>query len=270
MPIRSFGGPHAIDVETAAPEGATNCYVVDDEAALLVDPAGRDEGLETLLQDAGVDVGHVAVTHHHPDHVGAVAWVAEATDATVWCRTGRERAFEGATGVAADRTFHEGTRIETGNGAVTVLDTPGHAPEHVAFSFSDPEGAGEAVLSGDLAVAEGSVVVGAPEGDLRAYLTSLRRLHARHPDRLLPGHGPVVGTPRETLRRLLGHRLDREERVLTAVGSGARTVGEVTDAAYEKDVSHVRSLAEATVRAHLEKLAVEARVVFDGERATPT
>jgi glyoxylase-like metal-dependent hydrolase (beta-lactamase superfamily II) len=265
MPVQSVHGPVELPVDTAAPEGTTNCYALGGDDALLVDPATRGDALARLLDR--VEPGHVAVTHHHPDHVGAVAWVAERTDATVWCRAGRERAFADATGVTPDRTFREGTTIATGEGRVTVLDTPGHAPEHVAFSLR--HAGADHVVSGDLAVAEGSVVVGAPEGDLRAYLTSLRRLYARSPARLLPGHGPVVDAPRTTLGRLVDHRLDRERRVLAAVESGAATVPEVTDAAYEKDVSHVRALAEATVRAHLEKLAVEGRVGFDGERATP-
>ncbi|MFD1511868.1 MBL fold metallo-hydrolase [Halomarina rubra] len=269
MPIEHVLGPVALPVETAAPEGATNCYLVGEADALLVDPAARTDDLDEFV-DGPFEVGHVAVTHHHPDHVGAVEWVAERTGATVWCRAGRERAFETATGVAPDRTFLEGTRVETGSGTVTVLDVPGHAPEHVAFSFEyDGDNGDEWVVSGDLAVAEGSVVVGAPEGDLRAYLTALRRLHARDPARLLPGHGPVVEAPRETLRRLVDHRLDREASVLAAVEAGATSVSDVTDAAYEKDVSHVRPLAEATVHAHLEKLAVEGRLRFDGERATP-
>ncbi|MFC7155617.1 MBL fold metallo-hydrolase [Halomarina halobia] len=267
MTIRSWNGPVAVPVRTAAPEGATNAYVVDDREALLVDPAASHEGLDRVLAD--VEVGHVAVTHHHPDHVGAVAHAAERTGATVWGRAGREDDFERATGIAPDRTFREGTTIATGNGAVTVLDLPGHAPEHVGFAFETATG--EHLLCGDLAVAEGSVVVGAPEGDVRAYLASLRRVHARAPHRLLPGHGPPIEGAREVravARRLVDHRREREARVLAAVRGGAGTVPEVTDAAYEKDVSAVRPLAEATVRAHLEKLAVEGRLDWDGERAT--
>jgi tRNA A-37 threonylcarbamoyl transferase component Bud32 len=69
-----------------------------------------------------------------------------------------------------------------------------------------------------------------------------------------------------TCERLLAHRLDREARVLAAVRDGAETVPAVTDGAYEKDISAVRDLAEATVRAHLEKLAVERRLQWDGAR----
>jgi glyoxylase-like metal-dependent hydrolase (beta-lactamase superfamily II) len=252
----------AVPVPTPAPHGTTNCYVVGTDRALLIDPPATSEDLDDCLD--GSSVANVAVTHHHPDHVGAVADYAAAHGATVWSHYGREDAFEAATGVRPDRTFVDGTAIGTDAGEVTVVDAPGHAPEHVAFAV------GDVLVTGDLAVAEGSVVVGAPEGDVRAYVGSLRRVWARSPDRLYPGHGRVIDDPRATCERLIDHRLDRERRVLAAVRDGAGTPEEVVDAAYEKDVSTVRDLALATVEAHLEKLAVEGRIAWDGRRAGPT
>ncbi|KPN29594.1 hydroxyacylglutathione hydrolase [Halolamina pelagica] len=246
----------AVPVESRAPSGATNAYVVGDAPALLVDPAGRTDRLDALVADR--EIGAIAVTHTHPDHVGAVADYATETGASLLAR--RPARFAAETGVEPDRQITEGSAIDTDAGTVRVLDTPGHAVDHVAFELDG------AVLCGDLAVAEGSVVVGAPEGDLRAYLSSLRRLRARAPDRLLPGHGPAMDdepTPRASLDRLIGHRLDREAAVLDAVDAGAADLDAVLDTAYEKDLSGVRDLARATVRAHLEKLAVEGRVDWD-------
>jgi len=250
-----------VSVPTRAPTGSTAAYVCGDEAALLVDPADTSDALDALLEDR--TLAHIALTHHHPDHAGAVAHYAAASNATVWARRGRAADFEAATGVTPDELFGEGTTIPTDAGPVTVLDTPGHAPEHVAFAT------GGAVVAGDLAVAEGSVVVGAPEGDVRAYLASLRRFHARNPDVILPGHGPRIEHPCETCARLIGHRLERERRVRDAVSDGAGTLDEILDAAYEKDLTGVRDLARATVLAHLEKLAVEGTVSWDGARAVP-
>ena len=256
-------------VATRAPTGQTHAYALGREDALLVDPAAREDALDDLDS-----VAHVALTHHHADHVGAVAHYAAEHDATVWCRVGREAAFEAATGVAPDRTVAEGTAIETGDGPVTVVDTPGHAPEHVGFSFAGDTVAAsgdarEELLVGDLAVAAGSVVVGHPTGDVRAYLASLRRLWARNPATLHPAHGPTIEDPRATCVRLIDHRREREAKVLAAVESGAGTVAEITEAAYEKDLTGVEDLAHATVRAHVEKLRVEGRVRWDGERASP-
>lgn len=249
----------AVEGPTRAPSGRTTAHIVESGGvSLLVDPAARTDGLDSALDE--YDPGHVAVTHHHPDHVGAVADYAAQADLTVWARDGRVTAFEAATGVAPDRCFRPGDRFP---GGIEVVDTPGHAPEHVAFV------AGDTWLTGDLAVAAGSVVVGAPEGDMRAYLSSLRRVHARNPDRLLPAHGPVIEDPRATCERLLEHRLDRETRVLEAVRAGNRRPAAIVDAAYEKDVSEVFALAEATVVAHLVKLAHEQQIAWDGERARP-
>ncbi|MFT4904950.1 MAG: ribonuclease/clavin/mitogillin [Natronomonas sp.] len=248
-----------VDVPTRAPTGQTACYIVGRDEALLVDPPAPDNRIERELDS----VGHVAVTHHHPDHVGAVSEYARLADATVWCRYGREESFTAATDIEPDRMFREGTTIRTGDGTIAVRDTPGHAREHVAFQAAD------SLLTGDLAVAAGSVVVGAPEGDMRAYITSLRRVGAMSPDKLFPSHGPVIEDVRPTCERLINHRLDREQRVLEAVRAGNRTVAEIVDAAYEKDLSGVKDLAGATVRAHLDKLHHEGRVEWDGAHADP-
>ena len=246
-----------IPVETAAPGGETNAYVLGETRSLLVDPAAATPALDEAL--AGRSPHHLLVTHTHPDHVGGVA--AYADEATVWARAGYVERFERATGVMPDRVVRPGTTIETDAGTVAVDSMPGHAPDHLVLGVDGDR------LVGDLAVATGSVVVGRDDGDMRAYLTALRRLHARDPDRLYPGHGPVIDDPRATLERLIRHRLRRERRIVEAVRAGARTLDEVTDAVYEKDISGVRRLATETVGAHLEKLAVEGTVAWDGERA---
>ncbi len=254
----------SLPVDARAPGGATNAYLVGDDDALVVDPAADDPALFEAAADR--DVAHVAVTHAHPDHVGGVAALADRTGATVWARRGYEERFAAAAGVDPDRTFAEGTEIPTGDGPVAVLDTPGHAPDHVSFVAGAGSDRRAPVLCGDLAVAEGSVAVGAPEGEMRAYVVSLRRLRARAPAVLYPGHGPEIADSRAVVDRLLAHRRDRERRVLAAVAEGARDADAVLDAAYDKDLSGVREMARATVVAHVEKLAAEGRVRWDPDR----
>ena len=237
-------------------DGRTNAYLVGREDALLIDPGVRTEALDEAVEAR--DVAHLLVTHTHPDHVGAVAHYADALDATLWGRAGREHRFRQATGLEPDATFHEGTTI----GPATVLETPGHASDHVSFAV------GAEAITGDVAFAEGSVGIG-PTGDLRAYLTTLRRLLARDFDRLHPGHGPTVEDPAGTIRRLIEHRRRREAMVAEAVEGGARTAGEVVSAVYDDDLGDAISLATLTVRAHLRKLAVEGALDWDGDRASP-
>lgn len=246
-----------VPVAESVPYGQTNAYLVGESEPLLVDPAAETERLTRVVERRSV--AHIAVTHAHPDHVGGVAAYASQRNATVWARAGYEERFESATGVRPDATFREGSVV----GPATVLETPGHAPDHVAFLVGDH------ALVGDLAVAEGSVFVGGSEGDIRSYLVSLRRLLVRSPAQLLPGHGPEVSPARPVLERLLRHRLDRERRVLAAVRGGARTVDEIVEAAYDRNLSGVADLAALSVEAHLDKLVVAGQVRWDGVRAAP-
>ncbi len=257
-----------VEPPVPAPGGTTNAYVVGRSNALLIDPPARSDRLNEAV--ATREVRHVAVTHTHPDHVGAVADYAQERNATVWVREGFEDRFEAMSGAAPTRTFRDGTTIEVEFGnQVQVLDTPGHAPDHVAFAVERPatDRSLTTALAGDLAVAEGSVAVTDGEGDLRQYLDSLARLRDEGFERLLPGHGPPIEEPRETLERLVEHRNRRERRVLAAVRDGARTPDEITDAAYDKELTGVREMAVGTVRAHLDKLDADGEIEWDGSRA---
>ena len=259
-----------VPVDTRAPGGTTNAYLLD---GVLVDPAARTDALDAALADRGSlpssgpagpldapPIEAIAVTHAHPDHVGAVADYASLTDATVVAREGHVERFAAATGVDPDETVRPGEPVaDTG---VRAVDTPGHAPDHVAFAAGNSAtGSPRSVLCcGDLAVAEGSVAVAAPEGDLSAYLASLERVRDAGYDRLLPGHGPAIDDPTATCDRLIEHRLARERDVVAAIDGGAADLDAVVDVAYEKDVSGVRDLARATVAAHVEKLVAEGRI----------
>lgn len=261
-----------VAVDTRAPGGTTNAYVA---GGLLVDPAARTDALDAAVGLDGEDnldgrsgtaVDAIAVTHTHPDHVGAVAEYADLTGAPVFAHADHTDRFADATGVEPDGTFADGETV--GDTAVRAVDTPGHAPDHVAFAVAEGNGEGEAdegaaaraLLCGDLAVAEGSVVVGAPEGDLREYLDSLGRVRDAGYDRLYPGHGPAIDDPTAVCDRLIDHRLDRERAVIAAVEAGASDVDAVVGSAYEKDLTGVADLARATVVAHLEKLLEEGRL----------
>ncbi len=250
-----------IPIEGASFAGsATNAYVVGERDALVLDPAGRSVALDEAVADR---VGHLALTHHHPDHIRGVEHYAAEHDLTVWALRGREEGFAEETGVTPDRTFRYGEVLSFADG-LEVLDTPGHAPEHVAFVH------GDWMISGDLALAEGSVAIRPHDGDVRAYMASLRRVMARKPDKLYPGHGPVIEDPRSVCLRLLSHRKYREQRVLEVIEAGHRRPDDIVEAAYEKDVSDVYFLAKATVLAHIEKLAWQGLVEYDGELARPT
>lgn len=239
----------AVPTLTSAPAGTTNSYLVGD---FLIDPAARTD----ILDAAAKDASHVAVTHTHPDHVGALAEYADSH--TVWALSGHEDRFEDATGIQPDETFSDGDTLS----GISVLETPGHAPDHVAFCTET------AAICGDLVMAENSVFVGGDGADMAAYLDSLERMRDLDFETLYPGHGDPITTPKERLDWLIEHRLERERRVLRAVEAGNQEIETIRDAAYEKDLSGVEDLASLTVETHLEKLASEDAIEWDGEHAS--
>lgn len=250
----------SVPVATRAEGDATTAYIIGDDEGILVDPAGRTEALDQAVAERGIR--HITVTHTHPDHVGAVHHYAAQTGATVWCRAGYESRFREATNVEPDQTFREGRNL-LNDPPVTVMDTPGHAPDHAAFLVGQRETGNLDVLVGDLLIATGSIFVGPPDGDMRSYMVSLRRLMQTDSRCLYPGHGEPIEAPRQRISALLEHRRRRERRVQTAVEAGASTIDEILDMAYDKDLQGVEDLAAATVEGHLSKLSTEGRIRWD-------
>jgi glyoxylase-like metal-dependent hydrolase (beta-lactamase superfamily II) len=148
-------------------------------------------------------------------------------------------------------------------GPLEVVSTPGHAPDHVAFVV------GTAGLTGDAVLGQGSVFIAPDPGALTRYLESLGELRRRDLSVLLPGHGPPVSDPAAKLDEYIAHRLERERRLMQGLQAGARTVGEMLDAAWDDVPAHLRPAATITLAAHLDKLQAEGRLPADVERPGP-
>ncbi len=148
-------------------------------------------------------------------------------------------------------------------GPLQALWTPGHAPDHLAFLF------GDAALTGDAVLGEGSVFIAPDGGGLAAYLDGLARLRRRNPSLICPGHGPPVHDAAAKLDEYISHRLDRERRLVTALSGAKRTVDELLDEVWDDVPASLRPVAAFTLAAHLDKLAAEGRLPDGVERPAP-
>ncbi|MGH3478601.1 MAG: MBL fold metallo-hydrolase, partial [Nocardioidaceae bacterium] len=118
-----------------------------------------------------------------------------------------------------------------------------------------------AMLTGDTVLGRGTTVVAHPDGELGAYLGSLRRLRdlaeSAEATRVWPGHGPLIDDALTAIEGYLAHRAERLEQVREAVAGGATTAREVVEQVYA-DVDRVLwPAAELSVRAQLEHLERE-------------
>ncbi len=191
MDVRSFTvGPVAENAYLFRRDGA--------EAALLVDPGEEAPRLLGAIEELGVRVQAILLTHTHFDHVGAVAPVARETGAPVYCPELEVPVladimsfvpwpgFGPYESYDADETVAGGERLELAGFEIDVIFTPGHSPGHVTYSIP-AEGA---MFSGDV-LFQGSVGrVDLPGGDWPTLAASLRALVEGHPPETVvyPGH----------------------------------------------------------------------------------
>jgi glyoxylase-like metal-dependent hydrolase (beta-lactamase superfamily II) len=227
----------------------TNTWIVGRDSAWIVDPGpALDAHLAALVQELESRGGlaGILLTHDHFDHSEAVPCL-------------RQRFPEAPVAAArgeVDQRLADGERL----GPFSVVATPGHAPDHLAYVT---EGV---ALTGDAVLGEGSVFVSPGPGSLAGYLAALERLRGHDLVLLLPGHGPVVTDPTGKLSEYIEHRQDRERRLLAALDAGKRTVDELLDDAWSDAPPVLRPAAAVTLAAHLEKLEEEGRLPAGVER----
>jgi glyoxylase-like metal-dependent hydrolase (beta-lactamase superfamily II) len=215
----------------------TNTWVVGRGPTWVVDPGPLlDEHLARLFNaiEARGGLGGVVLTHDHHDHTEAVKPLLERYPAPVAAGRG-----------AVDVLLGEHVRF----GPFEAVATPGHAVDHFAL-------VGEgACFTGDAVLGNGSVFISPYRGAMSGYLLALSRLRLREDFNVLcPGHGPPVWDAHTKLEEYLAHRIDREHRLILALGEGKRTVHELLDTVWPEVPETLTPLATATLAAHLDKL----------------
>jgi hydroxyacylglutathione hydrolase len=188
-----------------------NCYIVGDEetgVAALIDPGDEAARIAMAVEQTGLDVGSIIVTHAHIDHVGAVAALTDEYACPVLMHAEAEPMLEALPTQAmmmgirfgkvpgVDRYVEDEDVLEVGDLRLRSLYTPGHAPGHLAFYLED-EGL---VLSGDALFAGSVGRVDLPGGSMEVLMQSIEERLLTLPDDtvLYPGHGPrtTIGNER--------------------------------------------------------------------------
>jgi glyoxylase-like metal-dependent hydrolase (beta-lactamase superfamily II) len=208
----------------------TNTYVVQ---GYVIDPGPDDaEHLERVREAAGGQIAGVLLTHGHSDHSAGV----EALGAEVlWGRATREsemeamrRALEGGSIEPSDeKPSHsdENSSVPPEIGPFTVVATPGHAG-----------------------------------GSLADYMRSLDTVAALDLELLAPGHGPWITDPAAKIAEYREHRLDRERRLIEALGRGERSRAALLAEVWDDVPEQLRPAAAIAMQSHCEKLEAEGRL----------
>jgi glyoxylase-like metal-dependent hydrolase (beta-lactamase superfamily II) len=250
----------------------TGVYLVGANDVAVIDP-GPDlpEHVESLKRAlAGKRLTHILVTHTHNDHSPAARALKEWSGAPTYGygAHGAGKAEEGVVveeggdmDFVPDIRVKDGDVIEGNGFTFECVFTPGHTSNHMCFELVEEK----ALFTGDHVMGWSTTVVAPPDGDMRSYMASLRKLLARSDAVLWPTHGGPVRDPRPFLNAYIDHRLEREAQILACLQDGMKTIPEMVARIYADMDKRLHPAAARSVLAHLIQLSEEGRVACDSE-----
>jgi hydroxyacylglutathione hydrolase len=182
-----------------------NCYLVRREGSdrcLLIDPGDEAGKLQGAMEQLGAEPEAILLTHTHFDHIGAVAPLARATGAPVYCPRGElpylrdplvMPMFDPIEGWEAEQALEGGQRLQLAGFDVDVLSTPGHSPDHVTFAIDGALFSGDVLFQGSIGRTD------LPGADHETLMASIADLLERFDDdtKVHPGHMGLTTLGRE-------------------------------------------------------------------------
>ena len=245
----------------------TNTYLFGSKEIAIIDPGPNlEEHIDRIVETAGAPIRWVLVTHTHPDHSPAAMPLAARTGAEVLGRPPPEGQNQDMT-FKPDRVLEDGDSLATNEFVLKAVHTPGHASNHLCFRHDETNW----LVTGDQVIDGSTVVINPPDGNMKDYIDSLRRLKVMRCEALLPGHGERIDDPVRIINWIVDHRLEREAKVLAALKVNPKVSShDLVPDVYEDVPEHLYALAERSLLAHLLKLEEDGLAELDNETWSTT
>lgn len=255
-----------LKTRTLPPAQHTNAYLAGEKFVYLIDPAPTDTNEQTRLYNyldrrlaEGQAIKSILLTHHHPDHTGALAQCQARYKLPAFAH---EETIKHLPDVDFAGALSDGDVLDLGQSPdgkpdwkLRVYHTPGHAPGHLIFV----EDRYNSVIAGDLVSTLSTILISPPEGHMATYMGTLQRIAQLDLGTIYPSHGPAVKNGRKLLKQFIQHRLQREQKTLNALTRNPQTIKELVRKVYD-DVNPVLwPISEQSLQAGLIKLIEEGR-----------
>ena len=249
----------------------TGTYLIGREAVAVIDPgpdmASHVSALMAALE--GRRVSHILITHTHRDHSPASRALKAATGAPIYAfgPHGSGRDDDGdPLEEGADRDFvfdvrlNHKDQVRGPEWTIEAVHTPGHTSNHLCFALQEER----ALFTGDHVMGWSTSMVSPPDGDMAAYMRSLRELMARDDAIYYPTHGPAILEPQAYVAALIAHREEREREILACVAEGLITIPQMVERMYAAVPKGLHPAAARSVLAHIIHLCETGRLKTDG------
>lgn len=192
---------------------AQNCSLIwcaQTRQAAVVDPGGDAETIKRHVEEQGVTITQILLTHGHLDHVGAAAELAAFYAVPIvgphiadqfWLENLPQQSqmfgLDYCAPLTPDRWLEEGDIVKVGDVRLEILLCPGHTPGHIAFF----DRVGRLLISGDVIFNGGVGRSDFPQGSHSDLIASIKEklLPLGDDVHFLPGHGPASTLGRERI-----------------------------------------------------------------------
>jgi glyoxylase-like metal-dependent hydrolase (beta-lactamase superfamily II) len=234
----------------------TGTFVVGTGTVAVIDPGPDDPAHIAALIAAldGETVSHIVITHTHRDHSPAAPALAAATGAKIVGCAPLVLADDGPRAdagfdatYAPDKVLADGDSVSGPGWTLTAVHTPGHTSNHLCYALKEEK----ALFTGDHVMGWSTTVVAPPDGDMAAYMASLRLLLDRDDEIYHPTHGEPVTDPQRFVRGLITHRKQRENQILKLLGEGPHAIPAMVAVMYAQIDKRLHPAAGRSVLAHL-------------------
>lgn len=226
----------------------------DQDSCVVIDPGpSLPEHMEAIYSA----IGHrklcgILLTHRHGDHAGAALTLQVNLNTSIMAfpilPSDHYRIPEGRFYTDFDyEAIHEGDEITVGSLTLSVVHTPGHCFDHVAFVCKQT---GD-LFVGDTIMAWSSTAIVQPEGNMEAYRQSLRKLYHIDVQRFHPTHGDIIHDPKVRIVQLLAHRRKREEELFSRLGAEPMGLSELRKIIYPQLPENLYAGAETSLLSHI-------------------
>jgi glyoxylase-like metal-dependent hydrolase (beta-lactamase superfamily II) len=250
-------GIHAIPTDTGpllSPFMPQVYLAVGGEGALIDSGYGDEHSASAIIDYVnyfpGLRLSYIIITHAHPDHINGSARLKEITGATIVIHSAEQ------SNITADKEVGEGDIISLNGIDLEIVHTPGHSPGHICLYIRKDR----VMFSGDQVVSLGTTAIHPPQGDMKQYIDSLRKLLTYDIELICPGHGTPIRNPRKKLEELINHRQERQEQIIDGLHQGKATIKELAFEIYPELTGFLYEVAKGQVYAHLIKLENEGKV----------
>ena len=264
----------------------TGTYLIGHGEVAVVDPgppllSHLDDILGAL--DPGEVVTHAFITHTHSDHspltkqlkerTGAISYgygphgavreddPDDRVDFSEYISTEEQDQYrkeyeelpeelkrEGAdTEFVPDVFLADGDIVHGSTWTIRAIHTPGHCSNHLCFELEEER----SLFSGDHVMGWATSVVGPPDGSMKNYMESLRKLLPFNHDRYWPTHGPAIPNPSDYVSSFISHREEREEQIVSFLRKGPQKIADFVPEMYAKYDKRLWYPAAGSVHAHL-------------------